>query len=80
MVDEPGAHHCDRLEPAVGMARKPGHHVAVIHAPAVLAAEVHADMTPGQRGGGGHPFVSRRVGVEVVHTEEEGVGSDPGKA
>jgi hypothetical protein len=46
MVDVALAHDRDGLESAVRMLRKPGHDVAVVHAPAVLALEVLTDVVP----------------------------------
>ena len=52
MVDEPLAHQRHRFKAAVRVAWKAGHGLAVVHAPAVLAAEVATDLAAFQRHGG----------------------------
>ena len=49
VVDEAVPHERDRLEAAVRVLREAGHRRAVVHAPAVDAGEVHADVAPGER-------------------------------
>ena len=77
MIDEAVAHDGDRLEAAVRMAGKAGHGAAVIHAPAVFALEVLAEVAPGQRRGGAETIVAGRVAIVVVDAEEERIGGDP---
>ena len=56
------------------------HRIAVVHAPAVLAAEVRADLTAFQRRLGRHLAIALRIRVVVVGAEQEGVGGFPGEA
>ena len=49
VVDQALAHDGHGLEAAVRMRREARHRVAVVHAPAVLAGEVLAEVAPGQR-------------------------------
>ena len=77
---KPAAGEGHGLEAAVGVAREARHHVAVVHPPAVLALEVHADLAAGERRGRPHGLVAGGVEVEVVDTEEEGVERLPGEA
>ncbi len=63
----PAAHDRHGLEAAVRVRGKPGHHVAVVHAPAVLAGEVHGRCcgrraTPPARGARCPPGTRRRGG------------------
>ena len=58
-------------KPRCGCCGKPGTDVAVIHAPAVLAGEVLADVAPGERRGGTQAVVAARVEVDVVDANEE---------
>jgi hypothetical protein len=53
------------------------HHVAVVHAPAVDALEVGADLPAGERGRGAEVLVALGVGVVVVHAEQERVDGRP---
>ena len=80
VVDVPLAGQGDGLEAPVGVAREPGDHVPVIHAPAVPDLEVHADLAAGERRSRTHAVIARRVKVQVVHAEEERIGGHPGKA
>ena len=80
MVDEPPAHHGDRLEAAVRVLREAGHHVAVVHAPAVLPREVAADVAAREGRGRAEARVAGGVGVVVVGAEEKGVERLPGEA
>ena len=52
MIDEALAHDRHGLEAAMRMLRKPGHDVAVVHAPAVLALEVLAHVRPASEASG----------------------------
>jgi hypothetical protein len=63
VVDETVAHERDRLEAAVGVLGEPGDDEAVVHAPAVLAGEVHADLAVVDRYGGRQHVVAGGVGV-----------------
>ena len=51
VIDEAAAHDGHGLEAAVRVLRKAGHDVAVVHAPAVLAVEVLADVAARERRG-----------------------------
>ena len=53
------AHDGDGLEAAVRVLREAGHDLAVVHAPAVLALEVLAQVAPGQRRGRALALVAR---------------------
>src|SRR5690606_29466193 len=64
---------------AVRVLREAGHDLAVVHAPAVLRLEVVSERAAGERGGRPHLFVAGRVGVVVVHAEEERVLGPPGE-
>ena len=80
VIDEPFAHERDGLEPAVRVLREAGNHVAVIHAPAVLAGEVLTDVTTCERRGGTELGIASRVRVVVMHAEQEGIERLPGHA
>ena len=71
----PGEGH--RLEAPVGVLGEPRDRAAVVHAPAVGAREVHAEVAGLQRGCRAHVLVGRGVVVEVVDAEEERVGGGP---
>ena len=49
-------------KPRCGCCGNPGTIVAVVHAPAVLAREVLADLAAGERRGRSHALVARRIG------------------
>src|SRR3954466_2449627 len=80
MIDEPAPPDRHGLEAAVRMLRKSRHDVAVIHPPAVFALEILPEVTPRQRGVWSELGVTLRVAVEVVHAEEERIGTNPGEA
>ena len=80
MVDEPLAHQRHRFKAPVRVAGKAGHGLAVVHAPAVLAAEVAADLAAFQRHGGRKGAIACGVGVVVVGAEKEGVHRGPQRA
>jgi ABC-type multidrug transport system fused ATPase/permease subunit len=61
----------------VRVLRKARHDVAVVHPPAVFAFEVAADRAAGERGGRPQLLVPRRVGVVVVHAEQERIDRLP---
>ncbi|MNS99676.1 hypothetical protein D3C72_1340840 [compost metagenome] len=72
MVHQTLAHDGDRLEPPVRMRRKTRHLLAVVHAEAVLAAEVHADLAALQQLLPGTQLaVAGGIAVLVVHAEDE---------
>ena len=73
VIDETLAHDRHGLEAAMRMLRESGHHVAVVHAEAVLHGEVHADFTTRERHGRSELVVALRIVVVVMRTEEEGV-------
>src|SRR3989344_4339704 len=77
MVDETLAHQRHRLKTPVRVARKARHGVAVVHAPAVLAAEVAADLAVFNRHGGAERCVACRVGIVVVGAEKKRVERGP---
>ncbi|MEZ4369102.1 MAG: hypothetical protein R2939_22885 [Kofleriaceae bacterium] len=77
VIDEAAPHQRHRLEAAVRVLRKPGHHLAVVHAPAVLAGEVLAEVTTGQRRRRPHRVVADRISVVVVNAEQERVDGRP---
>ena len=59
-------------KPRWGCCGKPGHDVAVVHPPAVLALEVHADLAAREDAAG--PMASLPGGrIEVVDAEQERV-------
>ncbi len=80
VIDDAVANQRDRLEAPMRMARKARHRVAVIHAPAILALEVLADIAARERGGRTLLGIASRVGVLVIDTEQEGVRGFPRKA
>ena len=77
VVDEAPPDDGHGLEAAMRVLREAGHDGAVVHAPAVLAREVLADVAPRERRRGPEALVARRVGVVVMHAEEERVGRLP---
>ena len=64
-------------KPRCGCCGKPGTRAAVVHAPAVGAGEVHADVAGLERGRRPHVLVARGVVVEVVDAEQERVDRRP---
>jgi len=79
VVDEALAHERHGLEAAVRVLRKPGHGVAVIHAPAVLTREVLAHVSAGERRRGTQAVVARRVQIDMVNADEERILGLPRK-
>jgi hypothetical protein len=59
--------------------RETGDLLAVVHAPAVFAVEVHAQLATAERRGGSELGIAGRVGVEVVHAEQKRVERRPGR-
>src|SRR6476660_9079167 len=80
MVDQALANDRHGLETAMRMAREARHRVAVVHAPAVLAAEVLAEVATGQRRVGPEPAVRPRIGVVVIDAEQERIDRFPGES
>ena len=80
VVDDPAAHVGHGLEPAVRVLREAGHDLAVVHAVAVPAGEVGAELTVVEPGRRTEALVAGRVGVEVVDAEEERVDRRPRRA
>jgi hypothetical protein len=80
MVDEAAAHPRHGLEAAMRVRGEAGHLGTVVQAPAVLAAEVGADLAAGQARRGAVTAVAARVAVVVVNAEQEGVELRPGHA
>ena len=64
-------------KPRCGCWGKPGDDAAVVHAPPVGSREVHAEVAGLERRGRAHVLVGRRVAVEVVDAEQEGVRGAP---
>ena len=64
-------------KPRCGCCGKPGHDAAVVHAPAVGAGEVHADVARRERGRRAHVLVRLGIEVEVVHAEQERIDGRP---
>ena len=77
VVDEALAHVGDGLEAAVRVVGEPGHVTAVVHPPAVEALEVLAELAPLERHRRPRHLVARRVGVVVVHAEQERIDGRP---
>ena len=73
-------HDGDGLEAPVRVRRKAGHGLAVVHAPAVGAGKVLAQLPAGQRCIRAEPAIAARVGIVVVDAEQEGVDGGPRKA
>ncbi|MCW0425909.1 hypothetical protein NB713_003852 [Xanthomonas sacchari] len=80
MVDQALAHDGHGLEATVRMTGKAGNLFAVIHAPAVLAAEVLADGAAMQGRRRPHRAVAGGVGIVVVDAEQERVDRVPREA
>jgi hypothetical protein len=79
VVDEALAHVSHGLEAAMRMLREAGHDVAVIHAPAVLAGEVLADVAAFERRRRPQAVVAARVEIDVVDANEERILGLPRK-
>ncbi len=77
VVDVPAPREGHSLEPAVGMRGESRHGPPVVHAPAVLAGEVLAELAPGERRGRPQALVAGGIRVVVVHAEEERVRGLP---
>ena len=77
VIDEAATRDGERLEAAVRVLREARHDAAVIHAPAVLALEVLADVPTGERGHRPELLIARGVRVVVVDTEEKGIDGLP---
>src|SRR5215208_3144304 len=73
MVDVPLAHNRDRLETAVRMLGKAGHHVAVVHAPALLAFEILTDLPAAKRRLRAELIVAGGIEIDVMDTEQKRV-------
>jgi hypothetical protein len=80
MVQQAAPHDGDGFEAAVRMLRKPRDDLAVVHAPAVLALEVLAQVASRERCARPEAVVAGRVVVVVVNTEQERIARLPGKA
>ena len=80
MVNQPLAHDGYCFEPPVWVRWKAGDGVAVVHAPAIHAAKVLAQVAPAQRRGRPHVCVAIRVGIVVVHAKQKRVYGLPRKA
>ena len=71
------AHDGHRLKAAVRVGRKAGNGLAVVHAPAVLAGKVLAQIAPVQARVGPHGGVAARVVVQVVDAKQKRVNGRP---
>jgi len=80
VIEEAPAHHGHGLEATMGMLRKPGDQLTVIHAPAVLALEVLTDVPAVQRRRRAQVLVAGGVLVVVMHAEQKRVGGLPRKS
>ena len=80
VVDQAFAHDGHGLKAAVRVRRETRYCAAVVHAPAVLAAEILANVSASQRGLRRHLRISHRVSVVVVGAKQEGVDGIPGEA
>ncbi|MNV71398.1 hypothetical protein D3C71_1644140 [compost metagenome] len=81
MIDQALAHQRDGFETAVRVAGKARHAVAVVHAPAVLAAEVAAHLPAFELHRlHAHAAVAGRVAVVMVGAEQERVERGPLRA
>ena len=77
VVDQAPAHVGDGLEAPVRVVGEARHVAAVVHPPAVEALEVLAQVPPLERHRRPRHLVARRVGVVVVHAEQERVDRRP---
>lgn len=80
MIDVARTDNRHRLEAAVRVLRETGHHVAVVHVPALRVVEVLADVVPGKRRGGTKPIVALRIVIDVVHAEQKRIGRMPARS
>ena len=78
MVNEPLTNDGDRLKTPVRVGWKPRHRFAVVHAPAVFARKVLAQIAPRQSGIWAHVHIAARVGIVVVDAKQERVDGGPG--
>jgi hypothetical protein len=62
------------------MLREAGHHLAVVHAPAVLAFEILTQIATSERRCRTEPLIPRGIGVVVVNAKQEWIDSSPRKA
>lgn len=70
VVEHALAHQGDGFKPPVRVHGEARHGVAVVHVPAVLAAEVMAQIAPGEQGRiGAIRAIALWVGIQVVGTE-----------
>ena len=70
VVEHALAHQGDGFKPPVRVHGEARHGVAVVHVPAVLAAEVMAQIAPGKQGRiGAIRAIALWVGIQVVGTE-----------
>lgn len=80
MIDVAAADDRHGLEAAMGMLGKAGHYLTVVHTPAIFAGEVLAQIASGQRGRRSQLVIAGGIGIDVMHTEQEGIDGWPGKA
>ncbi len=69
VIDVAASDDGDGFEAAVRMLREPGDDVAVIHAPAIRAGEVLADLVAGERGVRPEAVVSPGEVIDMVNAE-----------
>ena len=77
MVDEAPAHKCHRFKTPVGMDGKAWHHASVVHAPAILGAEVASDVAPVGATLGPQLRCASRVVVYVMGAEQVRIHHGP---
>jgi hypothetical protein len=77
MVHAPAAHDGHGLEAAVRVRREAGHGHAVVHAPAVQAGKVLAQLPTGQGCVRAEATIAARVGVVVMDAKQKGVDRRP---
>ena len=80
VVNQSPAGDGDGFKPPVWVRGEAGNGLPVVHAPAVFLRKVLAQITPVQRRIRPHGRVAARVGVVVVHAEQERIQSLPGEA
>ena len=79
VIDKSLSRDRNRFEAAMGVLGETGDPFAVIHAPAVLAAEIMTDGSPCKGVHGSHILIPRGIGVLVVSAEQERVQRLPSR-
>src|SRR5436189_1149003 len=80
VIDVALTHDGDRFEAAMRMLREAWDDAAVVHAPAVFAFEIHADVAAGKRDGWAEAVIAGGESVIVVDAKEKRIGGLPGEA